>query len=44
VLEDYAHVSPAWRDRYLAASVYWLKGSGDRDSRLVERTRAALKG
>ena len=28
VLEDYAHVSPAWRDRYLAASVFWLKGSG----------------
>ena len=32
VLEDYAHVSPAWRDRYLAASVYWLKGSGDADT------------
>jgi len=44
VLEDYAHVSREWRDRYLAASVYWLKGSGDRDSRLVQRTQAALKG
>jgi hypothetical protein len=44
VLEDYAHVSAGWRARYLAASVYWLKGSGDRDTRLVERARAALKG
>ncbi|HJZ93991.1 MAG TPA: hypothetical protein VKE40_24160, partial [Gemmataceae bacterium] len=44
VLEDYAHVSPSWRNRFLAASVFWLKGSGDKDSALVERTRAALKG
>jgi len=44
VLEDYAHVSPAWRDRYLASSVFWLKGSGDRDTSLVQRTQAALKG
>ena len=44
VLEDYAHVSPAWRDRFLAASVYWLKGSGGRDTDLVRRTREALKG
>jgi hypothetical protein len=43
VLEDYAHVSPTWRKRFLATSVFWLKGSGDRDSGLVERTRAALK-
>src|SRR5262249_59299555 len=43
-LEDYAHVSPSWRNRFLAASVFWLKGSGDKDSALVERTRAALKG
>jgi hypothetical protein len=42
VLEDYAHVSPSWRDRYLAASVFNLRGSGDSDNRLVERTRAAL--
>lgn len=42
VLEDYPHVSPAWRDRFLATSVFNLKGSGDRDSGLVERTRAAL--
>ena len=41
-LEDYAHVSPAWRDHYLAASVFWLKGSGGRDTNLVQRTKAAL--
>ena len=42
VLEDYRHVSPAWRDRFLAASVYMLRGSGDRDNALVQRVRAAL--
>ena len=26
VLEDFYHVSPAWRDRYLAASVFNLTG------------------
>src|SRR5262249_40377498 len=44
VLEDYAHVSPSWRNRFLAASGFWLKGSGDKDSAPVERTRAARKG
>ncbi len=44
VLEDYARLSPGWRERYLAASVFNLKGSGDRDNALVQRTRAALKG
>lgn len=42
VLEDYYHVSPAWRDRFLATSVFNLRGAGDRDNALVERTRAAL--
>ena len=41
-LEDYAHVSPPWRDRFFAASTYWLKGSGAKDSDLVKRVRAAL--
>ncbi len=44
VLEDYYHVSPAWRDRYLAASVFNLPGSGSADHNLVERIRAALAG
>ncbi len=42
VLEDYYHVSPDWRNRYLAASVFNLRGSRLPDNRLVERTRAAL--
>ncbi len=41
-LEDFYHVSPAWRDRYLASSVYWLKGSGGQNTPLFERARAAL--
>jgi hypothetical protein len=42
-LEDYYHVSPDWRNRYLAASVFNLKSSTDRDNQLVQRTRAALE-
>ena len=42
VLEDYYHVSPSWRDRYLAASLLLLPTSADRDNDLVKRTRAAL--
>jgi len=42
VLEDYAHISPAWRDRFLAASAFHLRGSGEPDNSLVQRTRAAL--
>jgi hypothetical protein len=42
VLEDFYHVSPAWRDKYLAASVFNLTGSGARDNGLVQRARSAL--
>jgi hypothetical protein len=42
VLEDAEFIAPAWRDRFLAASLFWLKGAGDPDSGLVKRTRAAL--
>ena len=42
VLEDYFNLSPKLRDRYLAASVFWLKGSGGADSKLVARTRALI--
>jgi len=42
VMEDYYHVSPAWRDRFLASGVYNLRAAGDRDSKLVKRTQAAL--
>ena len=41
-LEDFYHVSPNWRNRFLASSVFNLRGSGGRDNKLVERTRAAL--
>jgi hypothetical protein len=42
VLEDYQHVTPAWRNTFLALSVFNLKGTGDKDNGLVARTRAAL--
>ena len=42
VLEDYYHVSPAWRNKFLAAGVFNLRSSADRDNALVKRTRAAL--
>jgi len=42
VLEDYQHVTPAWRNVFLALSVFNLKGTGDKDNGLVTRTRAAL--
>jgi hypothetical protein len=42
VLEDYYNVSPAWRDRFLATSVFNLKGSGDNDNPLIKRAEAAL--
>jgi len=42
VLEDYYHVSPDWRQQFLATSVFNLRGSNDKDNGLVKRTRAAL--
>jgi hypothetical protein len=44
VLEDYHVMAPPWRDRYLAASAFYLKGSGEKDNDLVKRTRGALAG
>jgi hypothetical protein len=44
VLEDVEHLTPGWRDRYLAASLHYLKGTNSPDSGLVGRIRAALKG
>ncbi len=41
-LEDHAHLSPSWSRRYLATSVFNLRGSGHRDNNLVRRIRAAL--
>jgi hypothetical protein len=42
ILEDYFAVSPLVRNRFLAAGVYNLRGSGESDNQLVKRTRAAL--
>jgi len=42
VLEDYYHLSPRWRNQFLAAAVSNLRGSRDADSSLVERTKAAI--
>jgi hypothetical protein len=44
VLEDFRHMSRSCRDRFLAASVFNLRGTGDPDNDLVTRTRAALNG
>jgi len=41
-LEDYYHISPDWRDRFLAASVLQLRGSEGEDNGLVHRIRVAL--
>jgi hypothetical protein len=42
VLEDYYHVTPAWRDRFLASSMYQLRGSTAADTDLYRRMRGAL--
>lgn len=42
VLEDYYNVSPELRDRCLATAVFNLRGSGQKDTDLVKRTREAF--
>jgi hypothetical protein len=37
VFEDYDALSPAWREPYLAASMYQLRGSDSADTALAER-------
>jgi hypothetical protein len=44
VMEDYERLSPPCRVRLLAASAYYLRGSGDADNALVSRIRAAFTG
>lgn len=41
-LEDFHHTTPEWRGRFLASSLFWLHGTGDRDNDLIKRTRSAL--
>lgn len=42
VLEDFHNLTPQWRNRFLAASLFNLKGSGDSTNGLVERIKNAL--
>lgn len=42
VLEDYEHVSPQWRNVFLATNLFNLRHSKEKDSGLVKRTEAAL--
>ena len=42
VLEDFNHLSPAWRNRYLAAGFFYLPGSQTKDNPLVGRIRSAF--
>jgi hypothetical protein len=42
--EDFHNISPAWRNRFLAGSMFWLKGAGGNDSPTLQRTRTALGG
>ncbi|MCG6156497.1 hypothetical protein [Rubinisphaera margarita] len=42
VLEDFYHVSPEWRNQYLAASMVKLQSSTAPDNDLVQRTREAF--
>ena len=39
-LEDYYHVTPAWRGRFLASSMFHLRGTGSRDTGLLQRAPA----
>ena len=43
VLEDYANVSPAWRDRYLASGLFHFRTPAEADTGVLKRTRAALR-
>jgi hypothetical protein len=43
VLEDFYHVSPNWRNRCLAASVYKLRSSRDADNKLTQNAAQSLR-
>ena len=42
IMEDFYHITPHWRNRYLASSMFWLHGTGDQDNELILRTRGTL--
>lgn len=41
-LEDFYNIAPEFRNRYLATSVFNLKGTGHKDNKLVDKIRGAL--
>lgn len=43
-LEDYRAISPQWRDRYLAASLYQLRSATDPTQSLSKRIEQAIAG
>lgn len=43
-LEDFYQISPTWRSRFLASSVFNLHGSQEQDNPLVDRIRQSLVG
>jgi hypothetical protein len=42
LLEDWTRMASPWRERYLAAGMFLLRGFDAPDNKLIERTRAAL--
>jgi len=42
VLEDFRHVSPSMRNRYLAASVFKMQGANANGNGLIDRVKSAL--
>ncbi len=42
ILEDAEQLSPQHRERYVAACIYWLKGTQAPDAPIVQRARQAL--
>jgi hypothetical protein len=42
IFEDYYHVSPQWRSKYLASNMFKLLSAHEADNSLVQRTRAAF--
>jgi hypothetical protein len=41
-LEDFYHATPSWRGRFLATSMFNLRGAIDNNNDLINRARAAL--
>jgi len=41
-LEDFYNTNAPWRARYLATSMFNLRGSGDKDNHLIEQARVVL--